>query len=255
MTRSNNAGSNGHVPCAWFDEHGLQRLEEDGVSDPAIAQHIETCAACAQALRAHLRLRERLAAMKPDLTGDADWQARVWAQLDRQQPHSGARPRRTRHRRWVKVAVPMAALAAAAAVIFLIRAVTVTPTGDAELQAKLEVHWELRTPDSATTMRTEQAKPGDIVWLTASIGDATSASIWVYDDEGQLTGRCSELASCQRTDDTIQLRLPLDTRGRHRIVALSSRGPLPAPQGRFQSDLIAARRADAKAEVIEVDVH
>lgn len=218
--------------CDRFEREGLLGLEQGLPLD----MHFDTCADCRAARQEHERLRAGLAGMGRTHAGRGDWQARVWAGLERRQAR--------RRRRWLWLAAP-AALAAAAAVLLL--AGRPGPRGPALAYA---IH---RPHQGAAPLRGDHAQPGDTLAIRAVTGGA-HAELRLYRDDRALVLRCSDEAPCTRRGDLLLASVPVDERGRYQIVFLHADRPLPAPTGTLDRDIADARAAGATVELRELDV-
>lgn len=190
------------------------------------------------------RIERAIAQLGSEYEPPADWQSKVLAAIDREERPRPVAPRR----RWWWFAIPAAALAPAALLIWL-RLST----------APLAVVVELDRSDPAPAQRTRgpasdadgvhRVPPGTRVRLAARGGDGHRA-LWVYRDGRDLVAACPG-ASCSGTG----VSLVLDRLGRYQVFALDAPSPLPAPSGDYDHDLAAATAAGAtqRQQVIEVE--
>ena len=220
--------------CDRFEREGLLHLEQGLPLDT----HFDTCADCRAARAEHERLRAGLAGMAHAHTGRADWQARVWAGLERRQAR--------RRRRWAWLVAP-AALAAAGAAAALLLIGRPGPEGPPLVFTIQRPH------QGAAPLRSDHAQPGDTLAVRAVVGGA-HGELRLYRDDRALVLRCSDEAPCTRDADLLLASVPLDERGRYQIVFLHADRPLPAPTGELDRDIADARAAGATVELRELDV-
>lgn len=223
--------------CDRFEREGLLRLEQDLSLDP----HFDTCADCLATRAEYEQLQASIRDLDRAHTGRADWQARVWAGVAR------TAQRRSRRRWWLWIAAPLAA-AAAALLALSLRGSGHGP-GDGPALA-----FAVRRPGQAEAMRSEHARPGDVLDVNIRTGGAAHVELRIYREDQALIVRCTDRPPCARDGDEVTATIPLDERGRYQIVFLYGEQPLPAPGARFDEDLARARAAGATVELRELDV-
>jgi hypothetical protein len=229
MTRLADTGA-----CDRFEREGLLRLEQGLPLDP----HFDSCAECLATRAEYERLHAGIHDLGRAHTGRADWQARVFAGVARV-----AEQRSRRRRWWLWVAAPLAA-AAAALLALSLRAPQAGPA----------LAWALRRPGQSEAMRSEHARPGDVLDVNIHTGGAAHAELRVYRDDQALLVRCTDQPPCARSGDEITAAVTLDERGRYQIVLLHGQQPLPAPGAHLDDDLARARAAGASVVLRELDV-
>ncbi|HEX5716689.1 MAG TPA: hypothetical protein VF179_11070, partial [Thermoanaerobaculia bacterium] len=136
--------------CDRFEAEALLLLEQGQPLD----EHFSSCSDCLEARAAYDRLRGSLSSLGKEDQPPADWQARVWAQIERR------KERRRRWAPWWSVPVGITAMAALA-VLFLIWIPGQRP-------ASLLIEIEAGT----TVRRGTQAQPGDLLRLAGTTGGA-----------------------------------------------------------------------------------
>jgi hypothetical protein len=194
--------------------------------------------------RAHERLAAALAGL-PAVASEAGWQDRILAQIDAApdaapdaKPAAGGAPiplRPRRAARWVALAAP--ALAAAAAVALWLGRDRAAP--DAEPAALA-----LAITDGAAPRRGGGvATVGDVLEATARPG----AELLLYRGDHVLLVRCPGAAAC-RPGPAAAVAWPLTAPGRYRAFAITAApGAAPlTPTGNLDADLAAAARAGAQ---------
>jgi hypothetical protein len=194
--------------------------------------------------RAHDRLAAALAAL-PAVPSDPGWQDRILAHIDG--PPSGSvvplRPRRPRLR-WVAVAAP--ALAAAAAVALWL--------GRDPRRADPELLSVTVRAGEAPRRGGDPATVGDVLEASAPAG----AELRIYRGDHALIVRCPGDAACASSGDGgARVAWPLTAPGRYRAVALSGPAASTVPRsGDLDADLAAAARAGVRVTAgpaIDVD--
>lgn len=183
-----------------------------------------------QELEATRRLEGALARLGAEHLPPLGWEARVLA---------AARPRTPR---WRYAAPGLAAAALAALCV-----AQLWPT-EPPLELALDMAVRHRVP-----VRGTEGQVGDVVHIRVTGGDGERA-IWVYCDEQQLVLRCPGDPGCQASGAEMSVDLALGEVATYTVVALSARGALPAPSGRYDDDTAAARRAGAAVRADSVTV-
>jgi hypothetical protein len=218
--------------CDRFESEALVLLEQ-GLP---LGEHFSTCPDCLAARAAYDRLRTDIAAAGEAGQPPLGWQASVWATIEER------RERRSRWRRWlVPVGVGVAAMAASVAAVFLLR----PPAPEiGSLRAEVEAGTSVR--------RGTEAKPGDVLRLTAVIGngrDARHAELRVYRNDSELILSCSTESPCFRRGKELRATLVLDGIGRYQPLLLLSRSPLPPASSDLEKDTSAAFAAGAEVKM------
>jgi hypothetical protein len=199
--------------------------------------------------RAHERLAAALAGLPalpalPSAAADTAWQDQVLARIDAQAVAAPVPLRPRRAARWVALAAP--ALAAAAAVVLWLGRDRAAPA-DAE-PAALSV---VVTPGAAARRGDAPATVGDVLAAVARPG----AELRIYRGDHVLLVRCPGQAACRvAADGAPAVDWPLAAPGRYRAFAVA--GTAPAPTGDLDADLAAAARAGAQvtaAPAIDVE--
>lgn len=220
MTISNQTADTA-ADCHWYERHGLD-------SETAqVEQHIASCAACQVTHREFERLRDGLAGLGRGDAGQSDWEARVWAQIARQQTPM-----------WRRVAFIVLPLAAATSLLLLARGHLSSELGSSM------VHEDV--VDDARTVRR-----GDTVSVSASVTPSDRAALRVYDGAGDLVRRCDQPLSCRREPAVISLRVTLEQPGSYRVVVLTTNQAIPATEGTFDADLAMLRARGIDMRVVE----
>lgn len=187
--------------------------------------------------RAHDRLAAALAAL-PAVPSEPGWQDRILARVDGATPDGVVplRPRRPRTGRWVAVAAP--ALAAAAAVALWL--------GRDPRRADPDLLSVTVRAGEAPRRGGDPATVGDVLEASAPAG----AELRVYRGDHALVVRCPGAATCSTSATAVQVAWPLNAPGRYRAVALSgSAVPAVSTSGDLDADLAAAARAGVRVTV------
>jgi len=222
-------------PCTRFEDEGLLQLERGEPLD----EHFASCAECAQARAAYERLRRALVETGPGLEPADGWQDRVRARLD------AAPPRREGPRR-VGLVAALVGMAAAAAVVAVLRPPAVPPA------LKLDAHVESAGGEAR---RGISAHEGDRLVFEGTIDGRAFAELRVYRDDRRLVLRCSNEDPCRRTANGFRALLTVEARGRYQSVLLSADRALPAPEGELDRDVDASLAAGAHIALgPEIDV-
>lgn len=213
--------------CERFEQEALLLLEQGQPLD----EHFSSCPDCLEARAAYDRLRGGLSALGKEDEPSADWQARVWEEIDR---------RKERRRRWSPWWIAPVALAAMAA-LFLIWIPGQRPAG---LRIEIEA--------GTTVRRGAEAKPGDLLRLAATTGGARHSELRVYRNDTELVLRCSDEPPCSRRRGELSASVALDGAGRYQPLLIVSEEPLPAPPhtaSGLDADTDAALNAGAEVEL------
>jgi hypothetical protein len=180
------------------------------------------------------RVEAALARLGAEHEPPAGWEGKVLAQIEQ-----GRWWRRLL--RW-KIAIPMAATATAAIVIVLL-----IPRDRA-----LDLALDVRKSGKVLRGGAGGADVGDGMRAIATGGDGHRA-VWVYHDD-RLVAACPGRSACISTEDETVAELELKLAGHYLVVALTSRSPIAAPGGAYDSDVAAAQRAGAKLTYRDVKV-
>lgn len=221
------------IQCQRFEQEALLLLEQG----QPLAEHFSSCPDCLEARAAYDRLRGGLSSLGQEDEPPADWQARVWEEIDR---------RKERRRRWSPWWFAPVALAAAAGVaaLFLIWIPAQKPAG---LRIEIEA--------GTTVRRGAEAKPGDLLKLAATTGGARHSELRVYRNDTELILRCSTEPPCSRRRGELSASVVLDGIGRYQPLLIFSEEPLPTPPmspntaSDLDSDTDAALNAGADVEL------
>lgn len=217
--------------CQRFEEEALLLLEQGQPLD----EHFSSCPDCLEARAAYERLRGGLISLGREDEPSADWQARVWEQIERR------KERRRRWTPWWSVPVGITGLAALAA-LFLLWIPGRTPAG---LRTEIE---------SGTTVRRgtpgeQLAQPGDLLRLAATTGGARHSELRVYRNDTELVLRCSTEPPCSRRRGELSAAVVLDGVGRYQPLLIFSEEPLPDAASDLDADTDAALTAGAEVEL------
>ena len=213
--------------CRRFEDEAILLLEQGQPLD----EHFASCPDCLEARAAYDRLRGGLTSLGKEDEPPADWQARVWTEIDRR------KERRRRWSPWWIAPVGIAAMAAMAA-LFLIRLPGQTPAG-------LRIGIEAGT----TVRRGAEAHPGDLLRLAATTGGARHSELRVYRNDTELVLRCSTEPPCSRRRGELTASVVLDGVGRYQPLLLLSEDPLPRTASDLDADTDAALTAGAEVEL------
>jgi hypothetical protein len=211
------------APCDRFEHEHLPDVLVPGTE---AAAHIESCAEC----RTHRDAYQRIAlAMRDAGAGHvrrSDHLARLWARTDA----PSAKP----SRRWPRFAAPAVGLAAAAALVWWLRA---------EPPPRFAIEVVART---VVAIRGD-ARLGDRLRVRARVG----AAVWIYRNDHELLLVCPR--DCRHDGDAVMGEIVLDAIGRYQVVWWSAAsGPLPT--GDLERDVAAASAAGAAHELREIAV-
>jgi hypothetical protein len=215
------------APCDRLEREHLADLLAEGALDPEARAHLETCPDCGPRLAAYRRIARAMREVGAAHARRPDHLARLWATVD-------AAPAR-RPRRWPWLAAPALGLAAAAALIWWLRAGEPAPRFAVEVVSA-----------RAVAIRGD-ARLGDRLRVRARVG----AAVWIYRNDRELLLACPR--DCTRDGDALIGELALDAIGRYQIVWVSTAGA-PVPTGELDRDVAAARAAGATHELRELAV-
>jgi hypothetical protein len=209
--------------CDRFESEALILLEKGLPLD----EHFATCPDCLAARAAHDRLRTEIAGLGEEDAPPAGWQARVWERIEQR------RERRSRWRRWL-VPAGMAAMAASLAAVVLLR-----------LPGQEVTSFRVEVEAGAGVRRGTEAKPGDVLHLTAGTGSARHSELRVYRNDSELILSCSTERPCARRGNDLRASLVLDGAGRYQPLVLLSKFPIPRATSDLEKDTSAALAAGA----------
>lgn len=213
--------------CQRFENEALLLLEQGQPLD----EHFSSCPDCLEARAAYDRLRGGLSSVGKEDEPPADWQARVWEEIDR---------RKERRRRWSPWWIAPVALATMVT-LFLIWVPGRTPAG---LRIEIEA--------GTTVRRGAEAQPGDLLRLAATTGGARYSELRVYRNDTELILRCSDEPPCSRRRGELSASVLLDGVGRYQSLLIFSEQPLPTPPNTasdLDTDTDAALTAGAEVEL------
>ena len=210
--------------CQRFEDEALLLLEQGLPLD----EHFSSCPDCLEARAAYDRLRGGLTSLGRHDEPRPDWQAAVWAEIER---------RKERRRRWSPWWIAPVALAAMTA-LFLIWIPGRTPAG-----LRIEI-------ESGTTVRRgAEAQPGDLLRLAATTGGARHSELRVYRNDTELVLRCSTEPPCSRGRGKLKATVVLDGVGRYQPLLICSEKPLPNIASDLDTDTDAALTSGANVEL------
>jgi hypothetical protein len=91
--------------------------------------------------------------------------------------------------------------------------------------------------------------------LHSTVRGERHRAIWVYLDDRDLMAACPNDQRCRETGSVLELRLPLDARGRYTVVALGSDNAIPPPAaGKSVDELLATLAAGVHSALRTIDV-
>jgi len=218
--------------CERFEDEQLAELLALDSLDADARAHLESCAACRSRRDEYEKIARALREVGATHVRRADHAARLWAHLD-------ARRSRSPWRR-ARFAAPVAALAAAAALIWWLGRADPLPRFAVEVVAQNEV---VNRADA----RLGDGRLGDHLRVRARVG----AALWIYRNDRDLLLVCPR--DCVRDGDALVGEIALDAVGRYQIVWLST-GSGPPPGGELEQDVAAATAAGAAHELREIAV-
>lgn len=213
--------------CDRFETEAVLLLER-GLS---LDEHFSACPDCLAARASYDRLLKGLAAVGEGDQPPVNWQAWVWERIEQ---------RRGRRRWWAWWGLVPAAMAAASLAAFLL--VRTPEPAPVFLKAEVEA--------GPSVQRGEEAKPGDLLRLTASTGGARHAELRVYRNDAELILHCSTEPPCILHRGELRATLVLDGIGRYQPLLLFSKNPLPETSaGSLDADTDTALAAGAEIEM------
>jgi hypothetical protein len=142
-----------------------------------------------------------------------------------------------RRRPWWQVALPLAVAAAAVALLWW-RARPTEPRGP-ELAMAIE--------RASEAIRGDALRLGDKVRFTVAGGRSVRA-LWIYRGASELVLACPADPACEVKGEELIVTFAPRLVGEHRVVAVWSSEPLPAPRGSLDEEAAAALRAGATIE-------
>lgn len=212
--------------CDRFESEAVLLLEQGLPLD----EHFSTCPDCLAARAFYDRLYQGLAAVGEGDQPPVNWQAGVWERIEQ---------RRGRRRWWAWWGLVPAALAASLAAFLLVRTPEPAPVF---LKAEVEA--------GSSVLRGEEAKPGDLLRLTASTGGARHFELRVYRNDAELILHCSTEPPCTHQKGELRATVVLDGIGRYQPLLLFSKNPLPGVSaGGLDADTDAVLAAGAEIEM------
>jgi len=195
--------------------------------------HLVDCAACRRLQARHRALASALGQLGHERRPPSDWQAHVWARIDREESL-------TRQRRSYGLTAVATVVAMAAAFLLWFRASRAPePSPSIEIVA------------GETAMRATMARVGDAIRVKIGRGSA----VWLYREDRVMVDRCdasSQGPRCVLGAAGLALESRLGAPGRYQVVVV----PLdaPPPSGDLDRD-VAAVASDGKTfQLTEVDV-
>jgi hypothetical protein len=212
--------------CNRFETEGLLRVEQGLPLD----EHFTTCADCLAAQASYERLRHEVGSLGEGEEPPAGWQARVWERIEE---------RRESRRRWWPWWLVPTAVAASLALFLLVR--TPSPPVAVSLLAEVQA--------GSVVRRGDDAQPGDVLHLTATLGSAPHVELRVYRNDREVVLRCSDASPCVRRGAELRATIPLDGVGRYQPLLLLSPRALPPPAFTLDGDAAAALAAGAEVEL------
>lgn len=253
------------MTCQRFEEEGLLALERGESLDA----HFETCLECLEARDAYDRLKERLSET-PSWTPPQSWQDDVWSAIAADassreakrgdQPEEGSglpedddvaseggnvvkgpwwrHPQATRAAVWASIL--------AATLGWMVLRPTTVPS---------KVGLDLQILAGSQAQQRGEAQPGDVLRLSAGLGDFDYAEVRVYRDDQNLILACSEDPPCRRRGDRIEADVTLDAVGSYQAILAVSDQDLPSAEGSFDRDMGDLFRSGAQIELAsEIEV-
>ncbi|MEZ4360725.1 MAG: hypothetical protein R3B48_11130 [Kofleriaceae bacterium] len=217
-------------------------LERAGLGDlldepPELQAHLASCERCRASRERYARLGAALAQLGEGAARRGDHVARVLATIDAVTPHA-VTPRRW-PRRVARVAAPLFALAAMAALVWWWR-------GGAGVPAPARFTMTM-IAQSAKTLRGD-AQLGERLEVSARAGTA----LWVYRNQHELLLVCPR--DCRDDGrESVYGTVQLDQVGTYQVVWVSSANAT-TPTGDLEADVAAARAAGALHELRELDI-
>lgn len=254
------------MTCRRFEEEGLPALERG----ESLGAHFETCPDCLEAQATYDRLKARLAET-PAWTPSEGWQDDVWRAIDTDGA-SGATPASDteveneasvvrgpwwRHPQAARAAV-WAGILAATLGWMVLRPTTVPSKVGLDLQILTGSQAQLRGDADGVSSGGAQsgsAQPGDVLRLSAGLGDFDQAEVRVYRDDQTLILACSDDPPCRRRGDRIEADVTLDAVGSYQAILTVSDQELPSAEGSFDRDMGELFRSGAQIELAsEIEV-
>jgi Putative zinc-finger len=207
------------VHCDDLDTFFDGELAADRAAE--FRDHLASCPRCQEALRGRMLEAAVVADAKPSSGAAIDELA----------------PRRSR-RRWGAVTAGLAAVAAAAAVVWFVQ----RPGGDlAETGVVVE--------RGDRVVRSGDITVGDTIHATAR----GYRAIWIYRDDRELVLTCPGGPTCRTIEGGVAADLKIPSVGGYAIVMLDG-DKLPAPHSSLDEDVAAALDAGAKHRIEQLQV-
>jgi hypothetical protein len=205
------------MSCDRFEREFILCLER-GLPLP---EHAESCVDCIAARKRYAALTEAIGRAGSGLEPPADWQARVWAKVARDE-----RPRR-KTAAWLFGGITTAFVAMAIALLLWLR------------PGALSVNIEVRHGEQ--TMRGSAVRPGDHLILHARAGRAAHAELRIYRNERELV-----LQRNLRSTGEEAIDYPVSTIGQYRVLLIASEEELTLAGSSLDEDAGAALKSGAR---------
>jgi len=224
--------------CQRFEQEGLVRF----VAGEPLDAHFDSCRDCQTARASYAALASALKDARDSYSPAGNWEAKVWARIQRGQDARRPRP-------WAAFAA-LGASAAALAVFFL-----TSSFGGPETLELATVQVER---GSGATVRASRggvsAAPGDVLHLVAKVPRGKLGDLRVYRGADEMVFACAKSASCVHSRDGLEARVTLDKPGIYRSIAIAADRELPVATGKLDTDYAAAMHAGSAKESPPVEV-
>ncbi len=225
------------TPCERFENEGLVHFVAGEPLDP----HFETCSDCRSALASYQALTSALAQARERYAPPGDWEARVWARIQRGE---GARRR--------PLAFVLGLGVTAAALAFLLFNTSIR--GPEALALAVHVERGSGAAVRGGASGGQSAAPGDVLHLLAKVPRGKVGDVRVYRGSNELVFQCATSPNCRHSQDALEARVTLERAGTYRTIAIAADKELPAATGSLDADYAAARRSGSAEESPPLEV-
>jgi hypothetical protein len=238
--------ASGSGSCDWLEREGYLLVVDGAGEKPwaAAEAHLAGCRACQACRQSYARLIEQLKAAEPGSDARSGWQAEVLARLPAGPPSPG-------RRRPVLWAVAASTVAAACALVILIRRPVPAPWSQrAEVEIISDGSRHYRSARAEGRPSSRIAAPGDRLSIRVADGQYAVVELRVFRG-GQVVFRCAGQEPCRRQGGQLSALVPLALAGRYQPLLVWSGGPLPEPAAGITEDAARLLEAGARVQVLD----
>jgi len=219
--------------CNRFETEGLERFVAGEPLDP----HFESCADCRSARTSYLAVVRTLGEAGRMYTPPGDWEARVFARIQRR------RPVRRRLLLGLAAVLPVAAVA-----VVVLRSAGGVQALDLEVRVSRGGGPAVRGGGGDLS-----AAPGDVLHLVAKVPRGKRGDLRLYRGDA-LVFQCLGSPRCTVTGEGLSADVALDKAGTYRSLSLAAEHEVPPATGNLDADYAAALRAGEARQSSPIEV-